>query len=193
MVRSMFIGIGKNLVKEKLIDDYHDIFYLKIEEVFDYNKYNLKDIIKDRKEDYKMYYFLPNYSRLIFTNKEFDKHHKSINKYNKVISNNKLIGIPTSNGIVEGKALVIDDINKKYDTKDKILITKMTDPGWVFLLVEAKGVISEKGSILSHTAIISREIKIPSIVGVEEATTIIKTDDYIKMNANTGKIEIVRK
>lgn len=193
MVRSMFIGIGKNLVKEKLIDDYHDIFYLKIEEVFDYNKYNLKDIIKERKEDYKMYYFLPNYSRLIFTNKEFDKHHKSINKHNKVISNNKLIGIPTSNGVAEGKALVIDDINKKYDTKDKILITKMTDPGWVFLLVEAKGVISEKGSILSHTAIISREIKIPSIVGVEEATTIIKTDDYIKMNANTGKIEIVRK
>ena len=49
----------------------------------------------------------------------------------------------------------------------------MTDPGWIFLLVNAKGVISEKGALLSHTAIISREIKIPSIVGVEDATTII--------------------
>ena len=68
----------------------------------------------------------------------------------------------------------------------------MTDPGWVFLLAIAKGVISEKGSILSHTAIISREIKIPSIVGVEDATTIIKTGDYIKMDANTGKIEILK-
>ena len=42
----------------------------------------------------------------------------------------------------------------------------MTDPGWVFLLATASGVISEKGSLLSHTSIISRELKIPSIVGV---------------------------
>ena len=139
-----------------------------------------------------MYYLLPNYSRLIFTSKEFDKHHKSINNKEKVISKDHLEGIPTSNGIAEGEALVINDINDKFDTKDKIIITKMTDPGWVFLLATAKGVISEKGSILSHTAIISREIKIPSIVGVEDATYIIKTGDYIKMNANTGKIEILK-
>ena len=77
--------------------------------------------------------------------------------------------------------------------KNKILITKMTDPGWVFLLVNSKGVISEKGSLLSHTAIISREIKIPSIVGVEDATSIIKTGDYIKMDATVGKIEILKR
>ena len=69
----------------------------------------------------------------------------------------------------------------------------MTDPGWVFLLISAKGVIAEKGSILSHTAIISREIKIPSIVGVDDATTIIKTGDYIKMDAYTGKIKILKR
>lgn len=192
MVRSMMASIGKNLVKDKLLNDYKDIFYLKLEEVFNYNKYNLKEIVISRKNDYELYYELPNYSRLIFTGNEFDKHHKSINKKEKVVNKNILEGTPTSNGVVEGKALVIDNINNKYDTKDKILITKMTDPGWVFLLATAKGVISEKGSILSHTAIISREIKIPSIVGVEDATTIIKTGDYIKMDANTGKIEIIK-
>ncbi len=192
MVRSMMASIGKNLVKDKLLNDYKDIFYLKLEEVFNYNKYNLKEIVISRKNDYELYYELPNYSRLIFTGNEFDKHHKSINKKEKVVNKNILEGTPTSNGVVEGYALVIDNINNKYDTKDKILITKMTDPGWVFLLATAKGVISEKGSILSHTAIISREIKIPSIVGVEDATTIIKTGDYIKMDANTGKIEIIK-
>ena len=69
----------------------------------------------------------------------------------------------------------------------------MTDPGWVFLLVNAKGVIAEKGSILSHTAIISREIGIPSIVGVEDVTSIIHSGDLIKMDALTGKIEIVKR
>ena len=69
----------------------------------------------------------------------------------------------------------------------------MTDPGWVFLLATAKGVIAEKGSLLSHTAIISREIKIPSIVGVDDATNIIKTGDYIRMDADKGKIEIIKR
>ncbi len=193
MVRTMIMGISNNLVKERKLDNAKDIFYLTLEEVFNYQKYDLKDIINARKKDYEMYYELPNYSRLIFAGEEFNKQHKSINKKNKVIDKSIIEGTPTSNGMVEGYALVIDDVKEKYDVKDKILITKMTDPGWVFLIANSKGVISEKGSILSHTAIISRELKIPSIVGVEDATTIIKTGDYIKMDANTGKIQIERR
>ena len=193
MVRTMFIEIGKNLVKERKIRKVEDIFYLDIEEIVNNKKINLKKLISERKKEYLMYKELPNYSRLIFSEKEFDKHHKRVNKIEKQISKNTLEGIPTSTGKAVGEAIVIEDINKKYDVKDKILITKMTDPGWVFLLATAIGVISEKGSLLSHTAIISREIKIPSIVGVEDATTIIKTGDYISMDATTGKIKIIRR
>ena len=193
MVRTMFLEIGNNFTKEKRLRKKEDIFYLTIEEVFNYKKYNLKKLVKERKIEYSMYYELPNYSRLVFSNHEFNKSHKRINLKEKNISKDYLEGTPTSNGIIEGEALVIEDINQKYDVKDKILITKMTDPGWVFLLATAKGVISEKGSILSHTAIISREIKIPSIVGVEDATTIIKTGDYLSMDATIGKIKILKR
>ena len=173
MVREMFRQIGSNLEMDNLIDKKEDIFYLNIDEVFNYKKFNLKELISNRKKDYKIYKLLPSYSRLIFSKTEFDKHHKSINSNKIIIDKDKLEGIPTSNGIVEGEALVIDNILDNYDVKDKILVTKMTDPGWVFLIATAKGIISEKGSILSHTAIISRELKIPSIVGVEDATKII--------------------
>ena len=193
MVREMFRQIGSNLEKDNLIDKKEDIFYLNIDEVFNYKKVNLKELISNRKKDYKIYKLLPSYSRLIFSKTEFDKHHKSINSNKIIIDKDKLEGIPTSNGIVEGEALVIDNILDNYDVKDKILVTKMTDPGWVFLIATAKGVISEKGSILSHTAIISRELKIPSIVGVEDATKIIKTGDYLKMDAHTGKIGILKR
>ena len=193
MVREMFRQIGSNLERYNLIDKKEDIFYLNIDEVFNYKKFNLKELISNRKKDYKIYKLLPSYSRLIFSKTEFDKHHKSINSNKIIIDKDKLEGIPTSNGIVEGEALVIDNILDNYDVKDKILVTKMTDPGWVFLIATAKGVISEKGSILSHTAIISRELKIPSIVGVEDATKIIKTGDYLKMDAHTGKIGILKR
>ena len=193
MVREMFRQIVSNLERDNLIDKKEDIFYLNIDEVFNYKKFNLKELISNRKKDYKIYKLLPSYSRLIFSKTEFDKHHKSINSNKIIIDKDKLEGIPTSNGIVEGEALVIDNILDNYDVKDKILVTKMTDPGWVFLIATAKGVISEKGSILSHTAIISRELKIPSIVGVEDATKIIKTGDYLKMDAHTGKIGILKR
>ena len=193
MVREMFRQIGSNLEMDNLIDKKEDIFYLNIDEVFNYKKFNLKELISNRKKDYKIYKLLPSYSRLIFSKTEFDKHHKSINSNKIIIDKDKLEGIRTSNGIAEGEALVIDNILDNYDVKDKILVTKMTDPGWVFLIATAKGVISEKGSILSHTAIISRELKIPSIVGVEDATKIIKTGDYLKMDAHTGKIGILKR
>lgn len=193
MVRSMFLSIGKTLAKEKRIKTQRDVFYLTIDEIFNYKKYDLKKLVKDRKEEYKIYYELPNYSRLVFAGSEFDKNHPRVNNIEKEISKDHLEGISTSKGIVKGYALVVDDVTKKMDTKNKILVTKMTDPGWVFLLATSKGVISEKGSLLSHTAIISREIGIPSIVGVENATSIIKTGDLIKMDANNGTIEIIER
>lgn len=193
MVRSMFLTIAKRLYEDNRINNINDIYYLEIEEIFYYEKYDLKKLIVTRKNNYLIFNELPNYSRLIFTGNEFDKYHKSVNSVKKSISKDKLIGIPCSSGIVEGYALVVEDIKNIKNVKDKILITKMTDPGWVFLLATCKGVISEKGSLLSHTAIISREIKVPSIVGVDEVTNIIKTNDYIRMNANTGEIEILER
>ena len=69
----------------------------------------------------------------------------------------------------------------------------MTDPGWVFLLATAKGIISEKGSLLSHTAIISRELGIPSIVGVANLLNTVKSGDIIEMDGTTGNITIINK
>ena len=57
----------------------------------------------------------------------------------------------------------------------------------------AKGIIAEKGSILSHTAIITRELKKPSIVNVKDATIILKSGDYVEMDATNGIIKIIDK
>ena len=91
---------------------------------------------------------------------------------------------------MSGEVLIIESPTKQYDTARKILVTRSTDPGWVFMLSTAKGIISERGSLLSHTAIISRELKIPSVVGVENATKLLKTGDKITLNGKTGKITI---
>lgn len=193
MVRSMFLKIGANLEKSNIIDNKRDIFYLTKEEIFNLSDIDYKKIIKQRKQQYSNYSKLPPFSKLIFMNKEFDKNICDIKTNEEFFDNQKLSGVPSSFGIVEGEALVITDINNIQSTKDKILITKMTDPGWVFLIANSKGIISEKGSLLSHTAIISRELKIPSIVGVKDLLKNIHTGDIIKMDANTGVIQVLKR
>ena len=195
IVREIYLSFGKYYYESKCINEVNDIFYLKEEEIFN-NIDELKDLtnlVSERKDKYKSFYSLPAYTRLIFTNSEFDKLSKNITYHEELINQDKLYGTPCSSGIVEGEVLVVDNINDIGDVKDKILITKMTDPGWVFLLATANGVISEKGSLLSHTAIISRELKIPAIVGVPNLLKTIKSKDIIKMDATTGEIIIIKR
>ena len=192
MCREMFLRIGSILRDENKIESQRDIFYLTIDEIFDSSKESeYKEIINDRKEKYELYKKLPSYTKLIFDGKEFDKNHNFINNESLVHTTDTLNGIPCSNGICEGEAIVVDGTNSQEDVKDKIIVAKMTDPGWVFLIASSKGIISEKGSILSHTAIITRELKIPSIVGVKDLLKNVKTGDRIYMDANKGIVKII--
>lgn len=191
IVRQIFLAAGKIAAEKGQIGSARDIFYLTVDEAFNV-PYNAKELIEHRKEQYGLFAHLPAYTRLIFEKEEFDKNHGSVNMYKKKASKNRLSGTPCSFGTAEGEACVITDAASADDIRGKILIAKMTDPGWVFLLAAAKGVISEKGSLLSHTAIISRELKIPSIVGVEGLTDTIRSGDHIRMDGSSGIIDILR-
>ena len=195
MVRNIFSSLGKAYADHGLIETPEDIFYLSVDEAFELadTPKDMKSVVEERKVAYAVFEKLPPYTRLIFEDKEFDKSIADVKSYRRIKETDTLSGVPCSAGITEGEALVIRNINDARDVKDKILVTVMTDPGWVFLLASAKGVISEKGSLLSHTAIISRELKKPSIVGVPDLTDTIRTGDVIRMDGGTGRIEIVRR
>lgn len=107
--------------------------------------------------------------------------------------NHELSGQGVSPGEIEGYALVLDSPHEAFESsvEDFILVTKNTDPAWVYIMSRSKGLISEKGSLLSHTAIIGRELNIPTIVGVKGATKKIKSGEKIRMNAAKGTIQIL--
>ena len=94
------------------------------------------------------------------------------------------------NGVVEGIAKIVDD-PKRADVKGCILIAKRTDPGWTTLFPAVKGIAIEHGSMLSHSAVIAREMKIPLVVGVKDLTTRVSDGDYIRLDGANGKIEII--
>jgi pyruvate,water dikinase len=178
------------LNKSGCIDQTRDVFYLHLSELE--NECKMQEIVIQRKALHDYYEQVPGYTRLVFAEKVFDKT-GNLTKNISESSNNHLSGIATSTGIAEGEVLVVNEPNISMDTKGKILVTQSTDPGWVFLIQNAAGIIAEKGSLLSHTAIISRELHKPAIVNVKDCTQILKTGDYVKMNAETGIIHIIKK
>jgi pyruvate,water dikinase len=74
------------------------------------------------------------------------------------------------------------------DVTGKVLVAEMTDPGWVFLMASAAALVVEKGSLLSHTAIIGRELGVPTVVGVEGATELIRSGQLVQVNGQTGDV-----
>lgn len=195
IVRLIVDTLAVRYLEQGLIGKTEDIYYLTVDEMLSLASapQNMSKTVEMRREQYKLFRELPPYTRLIFSGNEFDKSHVCVNSYKRAPSENELHGVPCSGGIAEGEALVVTNVNEIGDVRDKILITKMTDPGWVFLLTTAKGVISEKGSLLSHTAIISRELGIPSIVGIKDLMLTVRSGDQIRMDGDTGKIEIVKR
>lgn len=192
--KDIFRAIGECMATENHLSDPEDVFYLTMDEIKHYalvEKTSLVDLVSERKAEYANYKDLILPDRIIYSKKDkpdFTEYLKDLTREG-ADRTQTLTGVAVSKGIVEGEALVITEPVLNADVKGKILISKMTDPGWVFLMSQAIALVTEKGSLLSHTAIVGRELGIPVVVAVQDATQRIKSGERIRVNGSTGVIE----
>ncbi|MEU7219658.1 phosphoenolpyruvate synthase [Nocardia iowensis] len=99
-----------------------------------------------------------------------------------------LQGIPSCAGVVEAAAVVTDT---PVDAEGGILVAYRTDPGWVSVLPSASGLIIERGSPLTHLAIVARELGIPTIVQAPGITDRLTTGTRLRIDGGTGSITIL--
>lgn len=102
-----------------------------------------------------------------------------------------LAGMAVSSGTVEGRARVVLDIAHADLAADDILVTAYTDPSWTPLFVAIKGLVTEVGGLMTHGAVIAREYGLPAVVGVENATRLIRDGQRIRVNGTDGYVEIL--
>ena len=102
-----------------------------------------------------------------------------------------LIGLPVSRGTVEGRARVILDMAEAQLEPDDILVTTYTDPSWTPLFVAIKGLVTEVGGLMTHGAVIAREYGLPAVVGVEQATRVIRDGQRIRVHGTDGYVEVL--
>ncbi len=98
-------------------------------------------------------------------------------------------GAGASPGVVRGPARVLfDPADGARLHTGEILVAKFTDPSWTPLFLTAAGLIMEVGGIVSHGAIVAREYGIPAVVGVKDATRILRQGEMVEVNGGSGEV-----
>ena len=103
---------------------------------------------------------------------------------------NILYGIGTSPGRATGRARIVDDPTRQSIQKGDILVAKNTDPGWTPILRIVNGIVVEEGGILNHCSIVARELGIPAVVGVRQATRKIPENASITIDGGLGAVQM---
>ncbi len=183
VVRKIFNRIGIILSKKEEIENPSDIYFLSVEEVINKQK-NKKEIIAKRKIEYEKYKTLepPTF---------FGVYEGELPLETSKSLTNELIGRGCTKGITKGKVKVFKEYYMPEKIDFEIAVAKNTDPGWTPLLGFCKGLIIENGGILSHAAIVSRELGIPTVIGVKDATKKIKDGQIFEIDGSNGTLKII--
>ncbi|MGC4888459.1 PEP/pyruvate-binding domain-containing protein [Micromonospora sp. DT227] len=103
-----------------------------------------------------------------------------------------LTGLASSSGVVRGPAkVVLDPSVDAEQCRDHVLVARETDPGWLYLMLSARALVVERGTLLSHTAITGRMLGIPTVVAVDRATDRITDGSLIEVDGTAGTVRIL--
>ncbi len=195
VIRKLFSAVEYQLIQNNHLNDSGDIQYLAHNEIWDYINLNsinisLKELVTLRRKEYSATYppivnfgttdFLDFYEGKVGQPPQDMKH----------TLDSLIVGTGCSEGEVEGQVIQYQK-DKVVDYSNKIIIFKNIDPGMVSLISQAKGIIIEEGGILSHGAIIAREMRIPAIIGVQGVSNKVKDGQNIRLNGGEGKIHLL--
>ena len=189
LIKPILLEAGKKLESESRLETCGDIWFLTLPEIleaFDKPEKGLKAIVKDRRSEFEHYQSITP-PRVMSSEGEIP-----VVKLEGVEApEGALIGSPVSAGVVEGVAKVVLDPSTEVLDPGEVLVAPFTDPGWTPLFVNAAGLVTEVGGLMTHGSVVAREYGIPAVVGVVDATKQIKTGRRVRVHGDAGYIELL--
>ena len=179
---------AERLVQAGVLAEKEDIFYLTFQELHDVVRTNQVDdqLIQQRKDAFRSYQALTPPRVLTSDGEAVTGAYRRDD-----VPAGALVGLPVSAGTVEGRARVILDMAEADLEAGDILVTAFTDPSWSPLFVAIAGLVTEVGGLMTHGAVIAREYGLPAVVGVEQATRLIRDGQRIRVHGTDGYVEIL--
>lgn len=196
-IRTLFLDIGRAFAWEGIIDAERDIFHLTKEEIFSFiggtaAGADLRGLIALRKAEYARYAALPSPADRFAT---YGPVYHANGFTAPVTASERgagLSGIPCSPGIVRAPVRKVNDPMNPPDLEGAIMVAERTDPGWAPLFPMARGILVERGSPLSHSAIVAREMGIPAVVGIAGLFAALIDGEVVEMDGATGTVTLFR-
>ena len=162
----------------------------EILQVIETGKINKKEIQKRTK---RCLYMADAKGYRIYTGKEADRMEQKYFQLEKT-DLKEVKGMCASKGVVRGRVRVVIKVNEIYKVKKgDILVTGMTTPKFTSILNKVIAIVTDEGGITCHAAIVSRELKIPCVIGTEIVTKVLKDGDLVEVNADQGIIKIIKR
>jgi pyruvate,water dikinase len=186
--KQALLAEAERLVRARVIREREDIFYLTFAELHDVVRMQRADdrLIRERKEAFASYQTLTP-PRVLTSDGEA----RSGAYRREDVPAGALVGLAVSAGTVEGRARVILDMAEADLDSGDILVTAFTDPSWTPLFVAVAGLVTEVGGLMTHGAVIAREYGLPAVVGVPDATRLIRDGQRIRVHGTDGYVEIL--
>lgn len=165
----------------------NEIAYTTIDEIFNFltnRKVILREIIKERMKHFLLLK-IGEKLEIIYNKDRID------NILENQLSRPELVdvlkGSGVYGGIKQGRVKIIEDVKDKYKMQEgDILIATMTTPEMHSIIEKAGAIVTDEGGITCHAAVVSREFKIPCVIGTEYATKVLKDGDLVEVNAKEG-------
>ena len=194
-VRAVFMETGRRLKSLDVLQSADDIFYLDVQEITALIRgtgasADLKSLIRARRAEFDRYASGAEPPRRFITcgPAQLESSMQAIESDSAGDDPDMRKGQACSPGVVRGPVRVVTDPRAATIQSGDILVAERTDPGWVTIFPLVKGVIMERGSLLSHSAIVARELGLPAVVGVEDACRWLRDGDWVELNGATGHI-----
>ena len=179
---------AKHLVQAGVIQEIEDIYYLTLQELREVVRTKDLDekIIMQRREEHAAFERLTP-PRVMTSDGEI-----LFGAYKRDgLPADALAGLAVSSGLIEGRARVLLKMEDANLEAGDILVTAFTDPSWTPLFVSIKGLVTEVGGLMTHGAVIAREYGLPAVVGVLNATKLIKDGQRIRVHGTEGYVQIL--
>lgn len=178
---------GSWLVEQGALDDPDDVFFLYQDEVGERRTEGLRDLVTERREERARY-------EQVYLPDMWKGNPKPIPLVSRDDGEGEVKGLPVSSGLVRGPARVVIDLDQDDSIEPgEILVCETTDPSWASWFLLASALVIDVGGVMSHGAIVAREMGVPCVINTRNGTRRIRTGDLIEVDGDKGSVTILER
>jgi pyruvate,water dikinase len=199
VVRRILLGFGHHLAGTGRLERPRDVFYLTIEEVLGWVEgsaagLDLRGIAALRRAEFEAYAAgpaPPDRFETVGPPGEVGELRPASapGRVQAEAKGDELRGTGCCPGVVRERVRVVRDPRDAGELAGRILVAERTDPGWTLLFPAARGLLVQRGSLLSHSAIVAREMGLPCVVGIAGLLDTVRDGEEVEMDGATGVVK----